>query len=305
MFKTFPEFSKLTLGDRQEYEALIRDYPPISEISFVTLATWWSYLEPAALATLNKNLVLSYWIPGDDETSGLSLVGTRDIDESICEIFDYQKLRGDKPRLVHVPEFVVSNMRYPEMFTFTPERKFDECIVTTAALSSISNASHPIQEKITQFLRNHQGYSITLQQLDLTKEENQVLLLDKTERWSQAGTGNEIPKLLQEITPQKIRHAEELGIKNYCLYIQDELQGIFLYHQPHNKDYVIACFGRVNGRIKNIMEFLVYSVAQKFEEEEVSYINLDFDLGLPFLRANKLSLGPVNFFRKYTIEPQS
>lgn len=28
VFKTFPEFSKLTPGDRHKYEKLIADYPP-------------------------------------------------------------------------------------------------------------------------------------------------------------------------------------------------------------------------------------------------------------------------------------
>lgn len=76
MFKTFPEFTKLTLSDKEEYERLTRGYPPISDIAFSSLMIWWDSLGGLAVAKLNGNLVISYWLPGDEEYSGLSLIGT-------------------------------------------------------------------------------------------------------------------------------------------------------------------------------------------------------------------------------------
>jgi hypothetical protein len=40
-----------------------------------------------------------------------------------------------------------------------------------------------------------------------------------------------------------------------------------------------------------------------FVQQGVNYINLGMDFGKPILRVAKVALRPVNFFRKYTIQP--
>jgi len=37
VFATFPEFSRLTLSDREKWETLIKDYPPYISFSFADL----------------------------------------------------------------------------------------------------------------------------------------------------------------------------------------------------------------------------------------------------------------------------
>ncbi len=44
VFATFPKSSKLTLEDREIWEDLVADYPPLSSLSFVDLMTWWNVL---------------------------------------------------------------------------------------------------------------------------------------------------------------------------------------------------------------------------------------------------------------------
>lgn len=110
VFKTFPEFSRLTFEDRDKYQSLIADYPPYVEFSFPNLMTWWSLLGNCRIAQLNGNLVTAYWFPGYEEYSGLSVLGTTDIDETVAILLDHLKQKGEPPRLVHVPEFVASNL---------------------------------------------------------------------------------------------------------------------------------------------------------------------------------------------------
>src|SRR6185369_7708435 len=128
MFKTFPEFSKLTLADKAEYEELIKNMPSIHDISFFGLMTWWNPLGSMQISLLNGNLVIPYWLPGDDKHSGLSLVGTNDVDESLCILFDHLREKGDPIRLVNVPDFVVANVRFHEMFNFKEERQYNEYV---------------------------------------------------------------------------------------------------------------------------------------------------------------------------------
>lgn len=127
-FKTFPEFSKLTFDDRKRYESLIAGYPPVSNYSFAGLKLWWDPLGSCAVSLLNDNLVISYWWPGNEKLTGLSVVGTNRIDETICVIFDHMKAKGERARLVHVPEFVLAHLEHPELFILKEERDVNEYI---------------------------------------------------------------------------------------------------------------------------------------------------------------------------------
>src|SRR5689334_20268559 len=91
-FSTFPEFGRLTLKDKAQYEAYIRDMPPVDDISFSALMGWWNPLDNMSVAELNGNLVVPYWMAGAERHSGLSLIGTENIDQSIATIFDYQRM---------------------------------------------------------------------------------------------------------------------------------------------------------------------------------------------------------------------
>ena len=129
MFKTFPEFSKLRLEDKDEYEAFIKNFPPIYDTSFAGLMTWWNGLDNMSVSFLNDNLVIPYWLPGDEKHAGLSLVGTNSVDESICTIFDHLREKGEPVRLVNVPEFVVSQVKCPSMFNFKEDRRYHEYVL--------------------------------------------------------------------------------------------------------------------------------------------------------------------------------
>lgn len=113
MFKTFPEFSKLTLADREEYEGFVKDFPPIYDISFPGMMTRWNTFGEILVATLNGNLVIPYWLPGDEKRSGLSLVGTKDVDEPLCSLFDYLRSKNEPVRLVNVPGVSCEKRKIP------------------------------------------------------------------------------------------------------------------------------------------------------------------------------------------------
>lgn len=301
-FKTFPEFSKLTPADRRAYEALIKDFPPISDISFGTLMVWWNVLDSLAIALLNGNLVISYWLPGDERHSGLSLVGTNLIDESICAILDHLKSEGRPARLVHVPEFVVSELRYPELFAFHEERSYDECVLSVGRIYPLSHVPIYRRRNIRRFLLDTDEDRIVVKSLDLSDEENQRMILESLAKWPKKGLNQSITIALDSIKAA-LKQADALGIENVVLFIDGVLQAFCLYQLPHDKRYAIISHVRVNYDIPRIFDFMTYAFARWFADQGVSRLNIEMDFGVSTLRIIKLMLKPDNFFRKYTIEP--
>ncbi len=302
MFKTFPEFSKLTLADRDEYNNLIKDYPPYSEFSFVTVMTWWNVLNTAAVALLNDNIVLSYWLPGDEDNSGLSLVGTNKIDESICQIFDHLKERGQVPKLVHVPEFVINCIRYSNLFRFIGERDYDEYVLRIEDLHPLSNTTGALKLKIERFSLQNRGQKINTNPFDLNLWENRQLLLQHAKEWSQANrTQREYPKAVQDSRKEILMNADILGMEGIGIYRGSEMCGFFLYRI--HETWAISSYLDFDASIAGMNEFLLYACSGDLAKKGVQFINIDCDLGDHTFRGYGLPLGPANFSRKYTILP--
>lgn len=303
VFKTYPEFSKLTLGDRKKYEALIKDYPPYADIAFFNLIVRWNPLNSCAVAQLNGNLVISYWLPGHDAVSGLCVVGTSDLDATVCQVFDRQKAQGEAPRLVHVPEFVIENLRHPELYSFSPERDNDEYIVPLDKFYPLQNNQFFRRQRIRKFMRLVGSERVTVKSLDFAEGDNRELLLRCVDGWKNRNIINNIASHVNEMIDVAIGDAEIIGTKNLCLCVDDEIQAFMLYHTPSDKRYVTLTHALVNNEFSYTYEYMVYAFARWFNEKGVLYVNLDADLDVPVLRMLKLALGPCNYFRKYTVKP--
>lgn len=302
MFKTFPEFSKLTLNERQEYETYIKDFPPIGDLSFAGLMTWWNPMGDVSISLLNDNLVIPFWLPGDDKNSGLSIVGAHKIDESLCTVFDYLRERGERPRLVNVPEFVISSVRYPEMFNFKSHRSREEYIFAASQFYPLKNMNLYRRRKVNRILHEVDSDNILVKSLDLDDSSKREFLYNSALEW-QAKNINNYGRHEIGVIKTSLSHSNELGIENACLFVDGKLYGFCLYIIPNDKRYIIVQSVKATNRGALGFELMAYMLSQWFADKGVLYGNLNSDYGMMRLRMFMLTLGPVNFFRKYIIEP--
>ena len=304
-FSTFPQFSKLALTDRAKYEARVKGLPPLSELGFPTLMLWWNSLNACAVSELNGNLIVSYWLPGMDTFSGLSLIGDNDVEQSMCEIFDWQRDNGEKPRLTHVPEFVVQHIQHPDMYICEGEREFDEYIFEVANFYPLADKDSFRRKRVDAFKKIAGKTNIDVRSLDLNDPENVRLLRSKMRYWQKTGHINDTVTMEVDAIEVALQHAEVLGIQNMCIFVDEQLQGFCTYYKPHDARYVVVTNGRMNSELPWTIDFAMYAFGQRMAREGVQFINMEGDLGSQFMRMFKLSLGPVGFFRKYTIVPAS
>lgn len=302
-FKVFPEFSKLRFVDKGQYQAMLAGYPPISDVSFVSAMSWWETVGDYAVSRLNGNLIISYWFPGDDRFSGLSIFGTKNIDETVSYLLDHLGNTGEEKRLVHMPEFVVSSLHHPELFTFEQERAFDEYLYDVSDYYPLSHMPERRRKRVRKFLSQVDEKKVATRTLDLGTLENRQLLLDSMRLWGQKGVVNGIGSLSDKSLEVAVMHAEEFGLENLCLFVKGELCGFCLYYMPPDKRYAVVTYARINYDSPYMVDCFAYVVSKWFTELHVTYLNFEPDFGIPQLRAFKLSLGPCNYFRKYTVRP--
>jgi hypothetical protein len=305
-FKTFPEFSDLKLEDREAYNKMIVKYPPVSEISFSTLMTWWSSLGNCKISLLNGNLVVAYWLPGDELNSGLSLIGTNKIDESMCEIFDYQKARGEECRLVHVPEFTMSKIHYPGMYDCEQETDYNEIILSVENSADFERTPGFIRSKIATFLKATKGKIVTLKVLDPSKETTQDTIIKKYYEWQERQhpiVVNELPKYAEDAFLDSVKNAKVLNQEVLSLFIDDEMHSFTVHEKPSHPQYSILKYSGFSCEVPGLYEFACYRMAGLFSSQGIKYVNMAIHIGDPRHTAHRLALRPINNFRKFSVIP--
>lgn len=304
MFKTFPEFSKLTLADKEEYERFIRAYPPIADLSFASLVTWWNSFDKMQISLLNGNLVIPYWVPGDEDRAGFCLIGTNKIDESLCTIFDYLKEKDEPARLVNVPEFVIENIQYPELFSCTEERSYEDYILAVSRFYPLENMVHYRRKRVERILAKTGEDKIEVRNLDLRDINSKRLLKEVASKWWERNI-TDFGRHEKDAMFQGIDDATEIGMQNICLFIDGKLCGFCLFQYPADKDYIIISHAKAASKNLLGFELMAHLFAKWFSERGIKYMNINSDAGILPLRTFMLTLGPVNFFRKYRIEPKA
>lgn len=272
----------------------------MADISFGSLMTWWNELHDVKVAYLNDNLVIQYWLHENEQNSGLSLIGTNKIDESICEIFDYLRNGSFPVKLVNVPHFVIDHVAYSIMFTFKEQRDFYEYVISLEKFYPMDNLVWYRRKKIERQLS--QFGDIFVRKLDLRTEDNQKLVLDMIDTsWDM--NLNNFGKLEQNAVRMSVLRAREIGIENICLFIEGKLQGICLYQEPSDKNFIILNHIKVGSKSLVGYDLMAHLFAKWLVEQGIKFANINSDAGLIRLRMLMLAFGPENFFRKYTVEP--
>lgn len=303
MYPVFPQFTKLTLEDKDKYNQLVADYPPFSDIAFSTLHIWWDLDGQLSFAVLNGNLVLKYNLPFSPKDSGISLVGTHEVDNSLNTIFAYLQSHSMPAKLQHVPEFVVEKITDKSGLAIEEEPTWNEYIMDSRALANLGQSHHGrIRRKVARFLREIENREATLMSLDLTSEDAKKLLFDSVLTWDEKYPRHNDPNREEKLALERtLRHSLALDTQNLCLFIDGKLQGVVLYHLTVDRKHYIINHLRVDYEVPFVFDFMTQQIAKKALENNVPYLNMEMDLGIEGLRNHKMSLRPLGFFKKYTV----
>lgn len=301
-FPSFPEFTELKLEHKDVYNEFASQFPDTIQYSFHPLLSWWGIIHKCMVSQLNGNLVFSFWVPGMEDVSGLGLLGVSKIDETICEIFDYQKKQGDEPRLVHVPDFVIEQITYSDIFRFEGERDFDEYIVSLKNFSDISKLSTPRRSALRRLMAGFEESHIEVMPIDMGMPVNKSLLIDAIKAWEPVGRLNDYAKYEKEGLLYTLKNSDFFDQECIGLYINGRLQAFFLFESDDGKRVNLG-YLRLSYEYPHIVDLTILKFATWLVDQGYITINLDSDFGLDLLRSLKLSLGATTFRRFYTVRP--
>lgn len=305
MFPDFPEFLPLSIELKEPYNKVIEPFTPYSDISFATLQIWWNVSEKLSVSLLNQNLVIDYALFHDAENSGLGLVGKNKVEESIRELFEFLRSQRRKVQLVHIPEFVVEQIKNKTEFDISEEIDYNEYILDSSALAKLEGSEYQLlRKKIRRFVREVGDRELEIRSLDLTLGEIQDELFASIADWENKNKPKNDPENTEhEALSKTFNHSSKLDIKNLAVYIDKKLHGIIIYHRPLSKEYFVLHHLKANYETPYISDYLHHEIAKEAVSNNVSRLNVEMDLGIETLRKHKMTLRPVDFLKKYTIRP--
>lgn len=307
MFPDFPNFVPLTLEDKDKYNQLVAHYPPFADISFTNLHIWWNLGGKLGVCVLNSNLVLNYDLSFDKPNSGWGLIGGNLIDESADTIFDYLKSHKRPAKIVHMPEFTVEQIKNRAAYNIQEEADFHEYIMSSQQLAKLEGAEHSrTRRKVNRFLRETGGETVEAKSLDLSSADVRSQIVGSIKDWHEKYASPNDPERLEEQALEKtLEYSPNLGTLNLCVYINNELHGVTLYHPTPDKKHYIINHLKVDYHYPHIYDYLTQQLAQSAVKNDVPYLNMEMDLGLEGLRHHKMGLRPVKFYKKFTVVPKN
>ena len=306
MLPKFPTFVPLNLEDKEKYNTIIADHPPYTDFLFATLHIWWNLGDQLSISSTHKNLVINYYQPFDKENTGLCLIGKEKIDESIKDIFEYLKKENKPIRLIHVPEFVIKNIIDKKNLIIKEEKDYAEYILDTEQLSKLEGHKYyDLRYQVKRFMREVDGKPLEIRSLDLSLQNNKEEIKNYISKWEKENPTHNDPGHTEKLALEKsLSNAVDLELENIAVYIDGELYGIVIYHRPLKKEYYVLHHMKVSYNIPFISDYIYHQLAKKAQNEGVSLLNIEMDLGNEKLKRHKLRLSPVTFFKKYTISPK-
>jgi hypothetical protein len=306
MLAPFPNFSKLHIKDKKEYEKLVAELPKLSDLSFATLMIWWNLDGGLVAAVLNSNLVLSYNLPNDPQNSGLCLVGTNHIKESLDTITAYLQEKNLPIRLVHVPELVAEQIKAIEGYQIESERDYDEYIIPTTNFYPLEQARSDQRYKVRRFLKSVEGRKLEVRELNLSDAYVRQGVADSIIDWNERFASQNDPSSIEmNALNVSLSHAASLGVRNRGLYVDDILCGFVTFQVTSDNKYLIGNHMKVDRTYPRVVDYLEFIVAGVAYEKNVPFLNVEMDLGIPGLRMHKTELRPVDFLRKYSVTLQA
>lgn len=294
----FPNFEKLSLAHRQKIDAVLKGYPPYSDVNFVGMYEY-DTQKRAEVCMLKDNLVfiLSDYVTGEDR---ITFVGLDDIDETVDTLLEYADTRTKSKCLKLIPEIVVNGIVDKEKYLCVEdEDNHDYIISVKEVLSLCGNSWYTTRRELRHFVQN---YNYQFEQIELSDHATMKQVVDLCKLWvKQKGESKEETEVEFEALNRGLTFASDSDHFAFGLYVDGKMIG-FSINQTVHDGYYIGHFGKADLNYPGASKIIEYECAKFFDNKGYKYMNLEQDLGISGLRMSKRGWNPVFYLKKYTIE---
>jgi len=97
-----------------------------------------------------------------------------------------------------------------------------------------------------------------------------------------------------------LAHAHDLDIEGYGVCIDDQLVAFIIFELASGATAMLH-FGKADYKFPGASDYMKIELAKHLNKIDIKFMNIEQDLGIEGLRADKQSYKPVEFLKKYTL----
>jgi len=299
LIPTFPTFKNLELGDKEEFESIIKNFEPYSDYNFISL---WAYNteNDTRISLLNNNLVLRFrdYITNDPFYTFLGNTNSINTIEKLLEI---SKQEGFKEELKLIPEINIKDLETPKLNISEDRDSFDYILSIEEISNLTGDKYHTHKNFVNKFHNTYSPYHLRNLNLLDPAIHDQILNVfykwEESRRKQRSETEHEL-SAIQRV----LRDANEFKLISLGVYDREVLVG-FIIASLEQMNYAVSHFAKADMNYGGVFYLLYHNLAKQLHELGYKYLNNEQDMGILGLRKSKEQWNPTHFLKKYIITP--
>jgi hypothetical protein len=278
----FPKFEYLKLANQNDIEKILSRYDPYSDFNFASL---WSYNtnQKLKVSLLNGNLVIA--LPNYFTSQPvLSILGSREIDESLTTLLDYAKNNPEfTERLELVPEVVVDSIKDKQFFEISEDPSNHDYILSVDEVATFKGKKYYDKRNlVNRFNKAHPDHLMS--DLDLAKKDIQAEINQVFDGWANSSKQSHEESAIEKIAINRLLEASgQLGAKGLGYYVDGELVG-FVTYEVSSRGYGFISFEKADRKFPGLYAALNHEAAKKLQGLGCEFINFEQDMGIAGLK---------------------
>lgn len=302
MIPQFPDFKKLELSDKTEFEEYTKKFLPYSDFNFVSIYSY-NTEELIKIAIFSSNLVVMF----TDYISNkpfLSFIGNTNVKETIRTLLDYSQQNGLPRELALIPEVNLQTREELTEFTiFEDPDNFDYILSVEEIKTLVGNKYRGKRNFVSRFLREYGEREIQL--LDLKDRAIQKEIEELFSLWQKQSEKTKEETATELTAIRRLFGAvEKFSLIPIGIYIDNRLAA-FSIDELVQENYAVIHFEKANTKYTGIYQYLKQMTAKHVSSLGCKHINYEQDLALPGLKKAKQSWMPISYLKKYRIRLQN
>lgn len=296
MIPTFPNFKKLELADKEEFEKHTKKYAPYSDYNFVSIYSY-NTEELIKVSQLLGNLVVSFT---DYITNKpfLSFIGNSHVSTTISSLLEYSQKNDLPTELALIPEVNIKVNEDLSKFSISEDPdNYDYILSVDEIKTLVGNKYRGKRNFVNRFIREYGKQDIRMLDLgniSIQKEIEELFFL-----WEKEKTRDET---ITELTALRrlLQASSSFDLIPIGIYLDNKLSA-FSIDEAVQEKYAVIHFEKADTKHIGIFQYLKQSTAEHVATLGCEYINYEQDLAISGLKQAKLSWMPVSFLKKYRI----
>lgn len=299
MIPKFPEFKNLELTDQHMIRAYTSKFDPYSDFDFASLWSW-DIRGKFRISELNKNLVVILTDHFTDDEF-YSFLGNHEVNKTVKQLFAFPISNNPSETIRLVPEVSLQDMDFTKHIIEIDLNNYDY-VYDTEEQAKLEGAKFSTKRKMAnKFIRNYPNCKV--QNLDLSSQSNQELILDLSQKWSKKKSDIDegIDSYRELAAIKRFLDAQFAEVLCVSLFIDEKLIAYEIFTLLKEQKFAISHFSKIDTSFVGSYEYLSCQYSKWLNDNGIKYLNAEEDLGLPGLRFSKNSFKPISFLRKYSI----